>query len=355
MQQTRLGHETIRTRSVAGVLARTSEPAQTPLRVSVAPEERIAAGLKVLCVNRPRGFGGDWVTFDAFAEALQQRGARVRFTNAPSREELDWASVVHAYNVCFPWASQALDAAARAGKPLVVHAIFFSKACHPGQQGPDVLRVLNSAKAVFVYGPREIDAIRADYPQVKANFVILQKGCDTRFTAPLTTPRGTDVVMVGQIEPRKNQLRGIQACNRAGVIPFLAGPIVGDYYKTCQRAGEFIYLGNKTRDDLRTVYRSARVLLQASTYDPKPNTVIEAGLSGCRIALTQNTFYEPLPYCWVFDPLSIEAMTSAVRSALDAPSSDELQRYLLATYSWSAVVPQLLSAYEQAGWKRARL
>lgn len=354
MQQTRRGQEAQRTRSLVTVRSRTALANSDTFITADQLFAKPASGLRALFVNRARGFGGDWVTFEAFANALAERGAQIRFTTTPNSEDLDWASVVHCYNLCFPWTAQALELAMRAGKPVVVHAIYFSRRTHPTQSTTDVLRVLNTAKAVLVYGDREIAAIMSDYPHARPHFATIQKGVDAQFTAPIAGPRGLDVLIVGRVEHRKNQLRGIQACNRAGVIPMVVGPAPGTYIEECRESGEFLYVGSKSRDELKTFYRAARVLLQPSLYDPKPNTVLEAGLAGCRIALTTQTFYEPLPVTWTFDPLSTEAMTDAVRDALASPPSDELQRYLTTTYTWDAVIQRLLTVYEEAGWRRPR-
>lgn len=297
-------------------------------------------------MNRPRAHGGDWITFDGFARELQRRDAEVRFSSSPDDTEVQWADVVHTYNITFPWSLQAITAAQRNSRPSVVTSIFFHPKVHPGQSASGVRAALDLASGVLVYNEAEATAIRSVYPGTSAKFMCVEKGHDSRFLANVGDPRGIDVLCVGSIEPRKGQLGVISACNSLGIAPIIVGPdLIPDYARKCRQTGSAVFTGRIERDVLPPFYAAARVFVQASVWDPQPNTVIEAALAGCNVVVSNATFFGELPGVQLCDPMSVDSIRAAIDAAVAAPPTTALQDHVRKRFSWERAVDDLLGHY----------
>ena len=101
------------------------------------------------------------------------------------------------------------------------------------------------------------------------------------------------VLFVGRIEPRKNPLALIKAVRRLGLRLVVIGeapPGCDEYERVCRSAGgsHVSWLGRLDHHDpvLASAYTAARVFALPSWFETPGLAALEAGLSGCPIAIT---------------------------------------------------------------------
>lgn len=169
-----------------------------------------------------------------------------------------------------------------------------------------------------------------------------------------------DVLCVARLEPRKNQLKLIEALGDTDLTVAFAGAS-GRYdtdYETMLReaAGERMsFLGPVAREHLPGLYRSARVHVLPSWFETPGLSSLEAASHGCRVVVgncepVREYFGEHAVYC---DPASVDSIRDAVRRALDT-SDDELAAVVNERFTWPAAAKATVDAYEQAmgSWSR---
>ncbi len=347
--------------------------------------------------------GGDTVQIRETVRALEKLGVAVTLAEAgpDAVRDLEGADVVHLFHLDRPWENlPALDAARRAGVPVVLSPIFwpmdeldlrgrpalqrglaralgpaayqFARAAvdrarivgQPGAPGPLAAWRLGAARRALLDGVSAIlpnsEAERAalaacmgDLPPV----VIVPNGVDVdRFTPP---PAGTPrdgVLCVGRLEPRKNQQALIRALRDNPIPLTLVGPVTPRnrrYAQACRRsAGARVrFLDAVDQGTLNGLYQSARIHCCPSWYETPGLANLEAALAGCRLALARRgampeyfgghaDFFEPA------DPASIRA---AIARSLAAPrDSATLMRRIRESFTWQHAAARTLEAYERA-------
>lgn len=172
------------------------------------------------------------------------------------------------------------------------------------------------------------------------------------------------VLFVGRIEPHKNQLGLIRALKDTGLPLTIAGPDHPDhrpYAEQCRAegAGWVTNTGRVTDDELRQLYRGARVHALPSWFETTGLVSLEAALSGCSVVSTSRgharEYLDDLArYC---DPADTGSIRGAVRQAWSAPPSPDLKRRILDHYTWDHVAAETADAYRAllggsiAAWK----
>jgi glycosyltransferase involved in cell wall biosynthesis len=136
------------------------------------------------------------------------------------------------------------------------------------------------------------------------------------------------VLCVGRIEPRKNQLRLIEALRGTGVSLTLigaAGRFNRAYERRCRRGADanVQFAGPQAPSELRRFYHAAHAHACVSWYETPGLASLEAALCGCALVLTpggctREYFGADAEYAQVDDPASI---CRAVEQALARGSS----------------------------------
>lgn len=138
----------------------------------------------------------------------------------------------------------------------------------------------------------EAASVRADLG-VSTPIAPVPNGVDPRRFAGPTEPfedRGY-VLQVGRIEPHKNQLGLIRALENQGMPLTIAGPDHPDhrsYADRCRSAGAgwVTITGRVTDEELRELYRGARVHALPTWFETTGLVSLEAALSGCSLVST---------------------------------------------------------------------
>jgi glycosyltransferase involved in cell wall biosynthesis len=110
------------------------------------------------------------------------------------------------------------------------------------------------------------------------------------------------------------------------------------------------YLGPLNHDDpmLASAYAAADVFALPSQFETPGIAALEAGLAGCRLAITkvggtQEVFGNFAEY---IDPENKRSIMQAIRRAHELPKDDSLKSIILENYTWETVAQQTLTAYE---------
>lgn len=167
---------------------------------------------------------------------------------------------------------------------------------------------------------------------------------------------------VGRIEPRKNQLKLIEAFNE-----LVASDLLPDYYlvfiggmsarsfeytykfrKLVEGNDRIIYLGPQNKEIVASAMAHKGVYIHPSWFETTGLVTLEASLAGMSVVVSGDRVKEYLgefaKYC---DPSNIENIKNAILEAVTAPvSSPELQEEIIANYSWDNTANQTFSVYK---------
>lgn len=164
------------------------------------------------------------------------------------------------------------------------------------------------------------------------------------------------VLCAGRIEPRKNQLRLLQALHGSGQHAVILGdPVPGheDYFAACRRAADrrvqFVPRIAHRDPLLGSAYAAAGCLALCSWFETPGLVALEAGLLGTPLVLTRGGctreyFGADAQYV---DPHNLRDIRTAVSVALRKPRNVQLAERLRHDFSWAAVARATQQAYEK--------
>lgn len=152
------------------------------------------------------------------------------------------------------------------------------------------------------------------------------------------------VLMVGRIEPRKNQLGLIRAMRGTGVPVVVLGRAVPGhegYFDQCRRAAgdEICFVDRFEHDDplLASAYAACGCLALPSWFETPGLAALEAAMTGTPLVLPQGGcakeyFGDDAPYV---RPGDLEGIRRAVLAALGQPRNAALARRVRESFSWT--------------------
>ena len=164
------------------------------------------------------------------------------------------------------------------------------------------------------------------------------------------------VLEVARIEPTKNQLGVLLASMNSDYPIVFVGAINQKYiyyYKELTRLakkrGNVYFLGEKTQDELLSIYKRAKVHVLPSFRESPGLVSLEALLNDCNIVVA-NGQYCPIKYYkfdnygYVCDPYNIQSINSAIEKAMIEPLKIQDKSYFL-EYSYERVAECTYEAY----------
>lgn len=194
-----------------------------------------------------------------------------------------------------------------------------------------------------------------------AKMHIVPNGVEARFASaspdPFVQQYGfrPDVLFVGRIDRNKNLLSLLEAVRGSGLQVAVVGSAEGvdsDYHAQCVKTGQgfatFIGRLDHKGEMLASAYAASRVFVLPSHMEVFPNTVLEAGLAGCRIVLTKNTAMGDVlgQRADYIDPGQIGDIRKKVLDAHAREPSTELKDLLLRDYTWDNIAGLILDIYK---------
>lgn len=176
----------------------------------------------------------------------------------------------------------------------------------------------------------------------------------TQAYEPLPEYEGA-VICLGRIEPRKNQLRLMEAMRATNLSLFIHGqpsPNAHSYYEACAAAAD----GQRqirpwlAGEALSRVYSAAKVHVLPSFFETTGLVSLEAAAMGCNVVITdkgdtREYFGEDAWYC---DPTDISSIRAAVLAAWEAPRQTALRDRIRQRFTWDQAALETRNAYVAA-------
>ena len=208
-----------------------------------------------------------------------------------------------------------------------------------------VPRAVESARRVFTVSERTKQDLVDLYALLPEKVVVTPNGVDPAFS-PGPGPRDY-VLVVGAIQPRKNQLAALEAARAVGLPLVIAGPekdpsLASDLRRRGARVDGYV-----STERLVELYRGAACLVQASRHEGFGLPIVEAMACGT-------------PVVAVPDPALTEVAGDAAVIADEGALADGIRRALAdrerlvqagldraATFSWRASAEKTLAVYRE--------
>jgi glycosyltransferase involved in cell wall biosynthesis len=183
------------------------------------------------------------------------------------------------------------------------------------------------------------------------------RGDGKRFKEKYNIPYEKFGLCVGRFDYRKNQMSLIRAIRDERIpIVFIGDPGSNyrPYFDKCRREAfslSFVFLSHMSHADLADAYAAAHMHAQPSWLETPGLTNLEAGLSGCNLAISDRGSVREYfkNSAWYCEPDCLHSIRNAVASAFEAPrgSFSELKARILDNFTWEKSARAMLSVYHE--------
>lgn len=163
------------------------------------------------------------------------------------------------------------------------------------------------------------------------------------------------IVCAARIEGRKATLNLVRAVKNTNYILVLVGKESQNQKKYVdkvhQEAGDnVVFLGAISHDDLRDLYKVAKVHALVSWMETPGLSSLEAAAMGCNIVATKkgdpyDYFGDLAFYC---EPDNVETIKAAIDQAFNTKVNPELKKRVLENYIWEKTAAETLKGYKIA-------
>ncbi len=163
------------------------------------------------------------------------------------------------------------------------------------------------------------------------------------------------IVCAARIEGRKATLNLVRAVKNTNYILVLVGKESQNQKKYVdkvhQEAGDnVVFLGAISHDDLRDLYKVAKVHALVSWMETPGLSSLEAAAMGCNIVATKkgdtfDYFGDLAFYC---EPDNVESIKAAIDQAFNTKVNPELKKRVLENYIWEKTAAETLKGYKIA-------
>lgn len=206
-------------------------------------------------------------------------------------------------------------------------------------------QVIQESNGLFCISEQEADSIRARFTHdftycVLINAVAADKVCSSKNDLASLNDM-YDVVVVGRIESRKNQVGIIRALKDSNLKVAIVGPLSeldgkykDEFLKLVSSHNNISHLGALPHSSLFPLLRKCKVLINASYFEVSPLVDVEAAILGCRVVSTKNGYTKSnIEDVALVDPDDYEQIHAACISEISKwPTSHRINREV---YSWS--------------------
>jgi glycosyltransferase involved in cell wall biosynthesis len=173
-----------------------------------------------------------------------------------------------------------------------------------------------------------------------------------------------DILCVGRIEPRKNQLKVIEAFLKLGLADqrlLLIGAVNPSHKSYSEKVFSFLrpglveYVGLLQPEELSNYYQRAKVTVLASFFETTGLVVLEGLASGANAVVldsptTREYFGGYASFC---DPYQVDSIAAAIKQAFAAPPKDVSS--LVDRFSWAEAGRLTHDAYQAVLKRRTAL
>lgn len=355
--------------------------------------------MKVLFISRSTIFsvpGGDTVQMEFTAKELRNLGVEVDLLTFD--KEIDYAQydLLHFFNITRPAAI--LAHTTNSNLPYVVSTIFvqydFYKILAPfskmgvasrifgldgieylktvmkhflnkekldylpflwkGQQ-KSIKQVLTGAAAVLPNSQSELNRVVKEYG-VQVYSQIIPNGIDLEKFGNYNNTQRIDnqLICVGQIEPRKNQLNLIKAIENLDVTLKIIGnpaPNHQNYYAKCKKLAskKVEFVPRVSQEKLVPFYLSSSIHVLPSWFETTGLSSLEAAYLGCKLVVSPNGdtfdyFGDLANYC---SPSSVPSIHQAIVSSMKREYSGDLKKRIENEFNWKQTAKLTLECYHK--------
>jgi glycosyltransferase involved in cell wall biosynthesis len=352
--------------------------------------------IAVLFLARPgflRQTGGDMLHLQATAQALKKQGVQVTICQKLPANVAQF-DLIHCFNLGKP---QWILPLFKTGLPVVLSSVYVDYRQTEKQKGlghkvlvgilgahgleylknlarfakgqetfPSWRYLLLGHKAavkiVLQNTALLITASNAEYHLIKKVFRPAQKQISLRlglehFPQQPPAKKRLGVLCAARIEPLKNQLALIKACQKLGLPLTLAGPVSRNhqaYFKKCKAAadGNVRFTGLLGPKALATEMAQCAVHALPSFYESTGLSTLEALKNGAAVVvgdspITRELFVKQAHFC---QPGSVESIIAALQAALKHPNGKSVaaqnQKELNTYFSWQLSAQKLIEEYK---------
>lgn len=319
--------------------------------------------MKVLFNTYPMAFhtpGGGEIQLLAYQEHLPNHGVEVTLFDQWNPRFLEH-DLVHFFS-CIGGSHHFCAFVRKIGLPLVISSSLWITEETKSRFPADEIRYqLSLAERVVVNSDIECETLARVLDLPRDKFVTVYNGIDDVFFEPCSPEifrqhfsiNERFVLNVGNIEPRKNQLRLIEAMKQ---FPDLKLVLIGHirdpgYDCDCIHAGKdkVMRLGpiNHSSELLRSAYSACEAFVLPSLLETPGLAALEAAVVGCRVVVTEvgstrEYFGDSAHYV---NPTSVKSISSGLASAMEGPGRIDAGTFVREKHSWTAVTLKLCETY----------
>ena len=319
--------------------------------------------LTVLFNTYPVAFdcpGGGEVQLLQYRAALERRGVRV-LLHDQWRPQFAEADIVHYFSVQ-GWAAPFCQHVRRLGKPVVVSTILWLGENKYDYDLAAIGQVLHSCDLALPNSLGEGERLAAWYGIAPDKFIPVVNGVDEAFFVPgdpalFRSHFGIDtpfLLSVANIEPRKNQLRLIQASRECGLPLLLLGRVRdAAYWEACQSAMHdgVRYLGPVTHGSElhRAAYAACQAFVLPTLLETPGLAALEAAAQGAPLCLTREGCTEEYfeGQAVYVDPESEASIRDGLIAVQREMRCEARSRFVRERYTWDIAAGQLETIYRR--------
>jgi glycosyltransferase involved in cell wall biosynthesis len=222
--------------------------------------------------------------------------------------------------------------------------------------------MMNIADLILPNSQTEAAQLHSFFGVPKQKIEIIYNAVDMSFASATADefhqkyPYRNFVLLVGRIEPRKNQLNVIRALNKLSTEVVIIGDYVPHYkayYDKCriEAGGHIHFLGGMKHDSslLRSAYAACHTFVLGTWLETPGLAALEAGLAGANIVITREGATREYfnDFADYVDPANISQMTEVTKKSLDRPKSDGLKLHIQQNFLWPKTAKSNIEAYQK--------
>jgi glycosyltransferase involved in cell wall biosynthesis len=323
--------------------------------------------MRILYNTYPMAFhtpGGGEIQLKAYRHYLTQRGVQVDLLDLWNPDFLSY-DVVHYFSVV-GGSEHFCDFVKKLKIPLFVTSSLWiseeTKDLYPCQQ---IKHQLSLADRIITNSNLESHQLSRVFDLPIEKFSVVYNGVDSIFFEPASPDifrrhfhiDDPFVLNVGNIEPRKNQLRLLHALKKYPDLKLVSIGHIRDeaYGKQCRDVGksQFVFLGPLDHWDplLRSAYAACELFALPSTLETPGLAALEAAAQGAKIVVTAvgsaREYFDDLAW-YVMDPEEVDEMVEKLAQALLCKNlrlSQRLRQRIKQQFSWDHTLQALYRNY----------
>lgn len=229
----------------------------------------------------------------------------------------------------------------------------------------EILRLLSIADRIIVNSQIEAITLAGVYDLPAECFSVVYNGIEERYLTG-TDPKpfleryglegGSYFLNVGNVEPRKNQLRFLEALRDYPdqILVTVGHSRDAGYLNACREMGgdQFRFLGplDYGSDMLHAAICGARAFVMPSTLETPSIAALEAVASGVPLLITgegstKEYFGDDVIY---IEPFSVQSLRYGIRELLGlSAAAERLRKRIADRYTWPATAARLAAIYDE--------